>query len=357
MSSIAKQILERALAQGFLTKDQALEMGRLRHARKETDGTAPAVEQLCIEMGYLTEDQARRLRSAVEGFDVNRRLAGYQLIEKVGAGTMGTVFKARQLSLDRIVAIKILSPHLARNPDYVERFLREARAVAKLNHPNVISGIDVGEADGVRYFVMEFAAGLAVGKLLKRGGAMEESRVTRVAVQIARALDHAHEAGLVHRDVKPDNILITKDGIAKLCDLGLAKDKSDKGGLSLGTPSYISPEQAEAVEEVDIRADLYSFGATLFHMLTGRPPFLGAAKAVMVKHLSEDPPAVRDLEADVSEPMADLIARLLEKDRANRPQTPRDVVNELESFESKSTGTTGVAATSAAPVARRRRRR
>jgi len=353
VSSIAKQILERALAQGFLTRDQALEIGRLRHARKEAEGTAPAVEGLCVEKGYLTRDQAKRLRSAVEGFDVNRQLAGYKLIEKVGAGTMGTVYKARQLSLDRIVAIKILSPHLARNPDYVERFLREARAVAKLNHPNVISGIDVGEADGVRYFVMEFASGLPVGKLIQRGGPMDESRVVKIAVQIARALEHAHEAGLVHRDVKPDNILITKDGLAKLCDLGLAKDRPEEGGRSLGTPSYIAPEQAEAVEEVDIRADLYSFGATLFHMLAGRPPFEGAAREVMVKHLSEPPPKLRSLEDDVSPAMEQLVDRLLAKTREDRPQTPREVVAALEQLQGDNAQAT---AKPNAPTRRRRRR-
>jgi serine/threonine-protein kinase len=331
VSSIAKEILERAIAQQILTQEQALELGKLRHARKAR-GVAPPIEDLAVEKGYLTAEQAERLRTEAEGFAVNREIAGYKLLEKIGAGAMGTVFKAKQLSLDRVVAMKVMSPHLARRADYVERFLREARAVARLNHPNVISGIDAGESEGVRYFVMEYASGLTVGQLLERGGAMDESRVVRVAVQIARALEHAHEMGLVHRDVKPDNILITKEGTAKLCDLGLAKDKPEKG-KSLGTPNYISPEQAEGVEDVDIRADLYSFGATLYHMLVGRPPFDGAAKVVMVKHLSEAPKPPREVDPDVSPEMEAIVLQLLQKKPQDRFQSPKHLLGALEEYE------------------------
>jgi serine/threonine-protein kinase len=350
MTSIAKQILERALAKELLTEEQALEIGRLRHARKADDGTAPAVEDLAVELGYLTQGQAERLRTEAEGFEVQREIAGYRLLEKIGAGSMGTVFKAKQLSLDRVVAIKVLAPHLARKPDYVERFLREARSVAKLNHPNVISGIDVGDADGVRYFVMEFAAGMTVGALLERGGALDESRVAPIAGQIARALDHAHEAGLVHRDVKPDNILITKSGTAKLCDLGLAKDRPEEG-KALGTPNYISPEQAQGQADVDIRSDLYSFGATLYHMLTGRPPFDGNAKVVMVKHLADKPRPPGEVDPDVSEGMQAIVLKLLEKAPADRYQSPRELIDAIDAYDR------GQREQAAKPEIRPRRRR
>jgi serine/threonine-protein kinase len=354
MPSTAKQILERAITKGFLTNEQALEVGKLRHARKNRDGVAPPVEELAVEKGYLTAEQAKSLRTEQEGFEVSREIAGYRLIEKVGAGTMGTVYKAKQLSLDRVVAIKILSPHLARQEDYVQRFLREARAVAKLNHPNVISGIDVGEAAGVRYFVMEFASGLPVGQILARGGAMDEARVAKIAVQIAHALAHAHEAGLVHRDIKPDNILITKDGVAKLCDLGLAKDSPEEGRRSLGTPNYISPEQAEGIQDVDIRSDLYSFGATLYHMLTGRTPFQGAAKAVMVKHYSEDPKPLRGIDPDLSPEIEKIVLKLMRKKPGERYQTPKELITAFEEYDrARREGTSR----SAGPVVRRRRRR
>jgi len=353
MSSAAKQLLERAVAEGLLSQEQALELGRRRHERRDAHGVSPSIEELAVELGMLTADQAHRLRAAQEGFDLDREIGGYKLIERIGSGAMGTVYKAKQLSLDRVVAIKVLSPHLQRKPDYVERFLREARAVARLNHPNVISGIDVGEAGGVRYFVMEYASGTTVGSLLERGGALDESQVVRIARQIARALEHASQAGLVHRDVKPDNILITKDGVAKLCDLGLAKDRPEKG-RSLGTPNYISPEQAEGADDVDIRSDLYSFGATLFHMLTGRPPFQGTAKAVMVSHISTKPPRPSSIDPDVSEEMERIVLKLLHKDRRERFQSPRELLEALKGIESS---TRREAARPKAPSRRQTRRR
>jgi len=308
-----------------------------------------------VEAGLLTRDQAQRLRAEEQKFETERTVAGYQLIERIGSGSMGTVYKATQLSLQRTVAIKILSPHLARDPAYVERFLREARAVARLSHPNVISGIDVGEAEGVRYFVMEYASGLTVQRLIDRGGPMDESRVARVALQIARALEHAHEAGLVHRDVKPDNILITGDGVAKLCDLGLAKDRPE-AGVSMGTPHYISPEQAEGLADVDIRADLYSFGATLFHMLAGRPPFEGRAAVVMAKHVKEEPPALRSLAPDASEGIEKIVAKLLRKRRNERFQSPKELIGALELYEDEvARAHEAVRRSSAAPVRTRRR--
>ena len=356
MSSTAKQILERALAQKLLSEEQALELAKLRHARKGRDGVAPAVEELAIEKGYLTQEQAHQLRQEQEGFDLQREIGGYRIIEKIGSGTMGTVYKAKQVSLDRVVAIKVLSPHLSRNSDYVEQFLREARAVARLNHPNVISGIDVGEQDGVRYFVMEYASGLTVGELLKRGGAMDESRVAKVALQIARALEHAHEAGLVHRDVKPDNILITKNGTAKLCDLGLAKDRPE-GGRALGTPHYISPEQAEGIREADIRSDLYSFGATLYHMLAGSTPFEGKAKIVMVRHVSEDPKPLREIDSDISEAMQSMVQRLMRKRPEERFQSPRELIGAIEAYEAAQRQKAAAQPAAGGPAAARRRRR
>jgi serine/threonine-protein kinase len=351
MSSSDKQILERALAGGLLTEEQATRIARIRHNRKERDGTAPPIADVAVEKGFLTREQADRLSAQQEEFEEKHEIAGYKLEEKLGAGSMGTVYRARQLSLDRRVAIKILSPHLARKKDYIERFLKEARAVAKLNHPNVISGIDVGEEGGVRYFVMEYASGMTVGQLLERGGAMDESRVLRVALQIARALEHAHEAGLVHRDVKPDNILLTKDHIAKLCDLGLAKDSAE-AGRALGTPAYISPEQAQGSADVDIRSDLYSFGCTLYHMLTGRAPFDGNAKVVMVKHLTEEPTPIASLEPDVSPAMIEVVERLMRKQPIDRFSSPRELLAKLLEMEKGD-----ARAPQEKPVVRRRRAR
>jgi len=357
MSSPDKQILERAVASGLLTEEQATKLARMRHNRKERDGAAPPLAELAVTKGFLTRMQADRLTKAQRNFDEKQQIAGYKLEEKIGAGSMGTVYKARQLSLDREVAIKILSPHLARKSDYVERFLREARSVARLNHPNVISGIDAGESEGVRYFVMEYASGMTIGELLKRGGAMDERRTLRIAMQISRALEHANEAGLVHRDVKPDNILITKDGVAKLCDLGLAKDSPEEG-RSLGTPAYISPEQAEGRADVDTRSDLYSFGCTLYHMLVGRVPFEGNAKVAMVKHLTEAAPSLKKFDPSLSDAMVAVVERLMQKQPADRYDSPRALTSALDALEKGADDAARAeAAASGAPRKRRRRRR
>lgn len=343
--SAAKQMMQYAVSKGLLTKQQA---GELYGSRERKN---MAIELLAVKLGFLTEAQAERLRVETEKSDIPRQIGGYRIIEKAGAGAMATVYKAKQLSLDRVVAMKVMNPELGDKPEFVERFEREARSVARLNHPNVISGIDRGIQDGIHYFVMEFATGTAVGALLERGGAMDEGRVANIAIQIARALEHAHEAGLVHRDVKPDNILLTKDGIAKLCDLGLAKDRPDKEGRSLGTPNYISPEQAKGSSDVDIRADLYSFGATLYHMLVGSPPFAGNAKVVMVKHLSEAPQPLQEIEPDISAEMQRIVLKLLAKEPADRFQSPKHLIGDLEHYM-QSQGQS-----SAGPQVQRRQRR
>jgi len=178
-----------------------------------------------------------------------RVIAGYELKKRLGRGAMGAVFLARQVSLDREVAFKVLAPRFAKNANYVRRFFREARAAARLNHTNIITAFDVGEADGYKYFVMEYVAGPTVADLLARGGAIDENRAKEIVIQTANALAHAHANGFVHRDVKPANIILAPGGVAKLCDLGLAKEVDEASGdteegQTLGTPDYIAPEQA-----------------------------------------------------------------------------------------------------------------
>ncbi|MHC4607566.1 MAG: serine/threonine-protein kinase, partial [Planctomycetota bacterium] len=208
--------------------------------------------EILVEKGHLTSEQAAEVvrlqtRPRPSGIDIS--IPGYELLTRIGQGGMGAIYKARQLSMDRIVAIKVLYPKFSSDHNFVQRFLREARAVAKLSHENVISGIDVGMAGNLHYFVMEYVEGETVSRMLKRAR-IDERKALRVAHQIGRALQHAHLHRLVHRDVKPENIIITPDGTAKLCDLGLAKQttKTDAAltmdGMSVGTPHYISPEQA-----------------------------------------------------------------------------------------------------------------
>jgi serine/threonine protein kinase len=346
----AQAILERNMT----TPARVEEAKRLRERLRELGLRPRPLADILYEKGWIEEEHRDALRREQTRQTGREQIAGYRLTAVLGEGAMGTVYRAKQLSLDRDVAIKVLSPEYANDPAYVERFLREAKAVARLNHTNIVSGIDVGEADGLKYFVMEYADGNTVAFLLNRGGALDEERALLLAQQVARALDHAFRNGLVHRDVKPENVIITKDGVAKLCDLGLARleEHGPEDVARMGTPSYISPEQARGDADVDIRSDLYSLGATLFHMLAGRPPFEAETPgALLAKHLTEPPPPLRSVAPDVTPETEALVARLLAKRREDRWQTPGEAAKALEERVRGLQVERGAVAAPAAPTA------
>ena len=262
----------------------------------------------------------------------------YELLDRVGAGAMGTVFKARHKRLNRIVAIKILKPSLARDKRYVERLRREARIVASLSHPHIVTGYDLGEEGGYHFFVMEFVEGKSLRQLLTEWGMFSEDYVLRVARETAMALDHAYQRDVIHRDIKPGNILIDENGKVKLTDMGLAKGPADltltRDGATVGTPMYISPEQARNPQDVDVRSDLYSLGATLYHMATGMPPFSGETMAVLItKVLNENVVPPDEANSAVSHGMSLVIRKLLAKNLTVRYQTPRELLNDLDLIE------------------------
>ncbi|MHC4470079.1 MAG: serine/threonine protein kinase [Planctomycetota bacterium] len=262
---------------------------------------------------------------------------GYELTDRIAEGGMGAVFRAKQVSLDRTVAIKVLKPRFAKDRSFLKRFTREARAVARLNHKNVVAAIDVGESDGWHYLVMEYVDGPTLAELLDEKGMLSEREALRITWQVCSALRHAHQNGLVHRDVKPENVILASSGDAKLCDLGLAKKVDSEStvltamGAALGTPLYISPEQAQGQAEVDIRADIYSLGATFYHMVCGRVPFDGnSAAVVMAKHLSQEPTPVKMRNPEVSLGTAWVIEKMLAKKPKERYQTPEEVMRDLK---------------------------
>ena len=265
------------------------------------------------------------------------RLGDFEIIERIGQGAVGAVFKARQRSMDRLVAVKVLKPRLAEDPAYVERFWREARAAARLSHPNIVLAIDAGQAHGYYYFVMEYVEGHPVS-LLRKAAVFEERRALEIVRQVAEALDYAWtEERIVHRDVKPGNIIITPDGTAKLADLGLAQDaleaaeEESEDGMVLGTPLYVAPEQIRREPDLDVRCDLYALGATLFHMVTGRPPFRDAdSKAILRKHLHEPAPDPREFRPELSEGIAQIILKLLAKDRDERYPDARALIADID---------------------------
>ncbi|HYF50467.1 MAG TPA: protein kinase [Planctomycetota bacterium] len=266
------------------------------------------------------------------------RIDDFELLAKLGEGGMGAVYKARQVSLDRVVALKVLAKKLAGNQSFVTRFLREARATAKLNHPNIVSGIAVGSAEGYHYFAMEFIEGETLNKRIKTSGALPEAEVLRIGAAVASALAHAHSVGIIHRDVKPDNIMMMSDGTPKLADLGLAKGNESEedasltqAGTALGTPHYIAPEQAAGEPDVDGRADTYALGCTLYHMATGQTPFQAPTTAVlMMKHMTEKMVHPQSIKPQLSDGFCQILSRMIARDKADRYPDLKDAAADME---------------------------
>ena len=225
----------------------------------------------------------------------------YELEELVGTGGMSSVFRARDRLLERPVALKILHPHYVADPDYVERFRREARAVAQLAHPNIVTVIDRGEQDGRQFIVFEYIDGENLKQVVNREGALPVRDAVELTIQVARALGYAHERGIVHRDVKPQNVILNEDGRAKVTDFGIARSVDVDGftqtGTVVGTSDYIAPEQAQG-REVDAHTDVYSLGVVLYELLTGEVPFGGENfVAVAMQHVHQPVPSVLERRA------------------------------------------------------------
>jgi serine/threonine protein kinase len=266
-----------------------------------------------------------------------RQIPGYKLIGRLGAGAMATVYKARQLSLNRLVAVKILPKKFSLNPEFVKRFYAEGRAAAKLNHPNIVAALDVGRHDDTHYFIMEYVEGYTVYEHLVKEGPYAEAEALAIAIQVAKALNHAHKAGLIHRDVKPKNILITDDGVAKLADMGLARAVSDReaaeaeAGKAFGTPYYIAPEQIRGKVNIDLRADIYSFGCTLFHMVTGRVPFEGPdISSILLKHLDEPVVPPDHINTQLTTGISEIVELCMAKKARKRYASTKDLIEDLQ---------------------------
>ena len=310
--------------------------------KQSSDPNQRSLADVLIEHQFITVNQAKRIRTKLEE-GRRSQIPGYRLMEKVGKGAMATVYKAKQESLDRIVAIKVLPKKMNDNAEFVERFYKEGRAAARLSHNNIVQAYDVGYSpEGFNFFVMEFIEGKTLYDVMQpapvgEGRAFTEPEALDVVIQIADALHHAHQRGLIHRDVKPKNILLTPQGVAKLTDLGLARAADDKeaaeseAGKAYGTPYYISPEQIRGDVDIDFRADIYSLGATLYHMVTGRPPFDGETpSAVMHKHLKQPLIPVDHIVTNLSAGIGEIIEISMAKDREERYRTTEDMLEDLE---------------------------
>lgn len=325
-----------ALDQGLCTDAElkrSIEQLKAQAAEKPT-----TLEKILIDLGYMTSSQAERLKKTVrESKAAVHQIPGYQILGKLGAGAMAVVYKARQISLDRIVAIKILPKRFTENPEYVERFYKEGRAAGRLNHPNIVQAVDVGEAGGFHYFVMEYVKGKTIYEDLTKKGPIDEKTALTIAIQVAKALSHAHNMGLVHRDVKPKNIMINQDNIVKLADMGLARATTDvelaqaEKGKAYGTPYYIAPEQIRGEIDIDGRADIYGLGATLYHMVTGRVPFMAEDPSdVMRKHLRVELVPPDHINTSLSAGISEVIEVMMAKNKQERYGDCEELLEDLE---------------------------
>jgi serine/threonine-protein kinase len=262
----------------------------------------------------------------------------FELREFVGGGGMGAVFRAVDTLLNRVVAVKILSPDQAGDEETVQRFRNEAKSAARLDHENIARVYYVGHDRGLHYIAFEFVDGINLRELVERDGPLPLADVVSFTLQAALALEHASSRDVVHRDIKPSNVLITAEGRLKLVDMGLARlrrveqsgDDLTASGVTLGTFDYISPEQARDPRSADVRSDIYSLGCTIHFMLTGRPPFPdGTVLQKLLQHQGDEPPDPRELNGETPDELARLVRRMLAKDPRSRFQHPRDLIDEL----------------------------
>jgi serine/threonine-protein kinase len=342
-SGLDESALEKSIIRRGLMTPQELAFCKEQRAKIAREkGESPNLLHVMIAAKALTESQAKRLYQEVAS-ETQKTLAipGYQIIDKLGKGSMGVVYKARQLSVDRVVAVKVLLDQLSQNKEFIKRFDREAKIAAKLSHNNIVNAIDAGETGGHFYFVMEFVEGDTIKDFLEKGRIFDERTALKIILAVAEALKHAHERGLIHRDIKPENVILTKDGNVKLADLGLARLTSDEkwamaeAGMAIGTPYYISPEQVRGQVDVDIRSDIYSLGATLYHMVTGQVPYTGETPSeVMKKHVDKNsvltPPD--HLNRGLSSGLGVVVETMMAKNREERYRNPEDLILDLKSL-------------------------
>jgi len=305
-------------------------------ARGEWSGEPARLAQSLVERAILTPFQAEQLLAGRwKGFFISK----YKILQRLGSGGMGTVFLAEHKWMKRLVAIKVLPRSRSSDNSALERFYREAKAIAALDHPNVVRAYDLDQEGDLHFLVMEYVDGVSLQELVKAHGPFDVPRAVHYLYQAAKGLQHAFSVGLIHRDIKPANLLVNRAGLVKLLDLGLARFFLDEQDILtrkydekvLGTADYLAPEQAIDSHVVDIRADIYSLGATFYFVLAGRPPFPeGTVAQKLIWHQTKMPEPITQLRPDVPTEVADLLQRMLAKKPQDRPQTPEEVAVALQ---------------------------
>ena len=265
------------------------------------------------------------------------KIGHYTIVSQLGRGGMGVVYKAHEESLNRFVAIKVLTEGLTEDQTFLQRFVREAQAAAGLSHPNIVQIFFIGEDGGHPFFVMEYVTGRSLNHILREEGRIGNPRAAQMILQAAHGLAAAHDKGIIHRDIKPANLILDDRGLLKIADFGLAlpvdaENRLTATGMMVGTPGYLAPEQCRG-EKVDHRTDIYALGVTFYQLLTGTPPFRGESPlALMRQILDEEPPDVSTLAPDVDAETKRIVAKMLHKDREQRYQDCHQLVADLEEF-------------------------
>jgi serine/threonine protein kinase len=336
-----ERFLENLTSSGLLSEEEIASYGL--SLQQENAEDAQQVAKVLIRDGKLTKYQAQLI---YEGKQRQLKFAEYVVLDKIGAGGMGVVLRARHERMDREVAIKVLPAETLDDQSAVRRFYQEVKTAAKLFHPNVVTALDAGDHEGMHYLVMEYVDGKDLSELMKANGPLPTEQAVECVLQTAHGLAYAHENGIVHRDIKPGNLLLSKGGTVKILDMGLARfNRSAIGpgeadqewqltnsGQMMGTVDYMSPEQAEDARRADHRADIYSLGCTLYRLLCGEPVFGGDTllKRVLA-HRDADIPRIRDRRIDAPETLDTVFQKMLAKSPADRQQSMQEVIKELES--------------------------
>ncbi|WP_152050292.1 serine/threonine-protein kinase [Tautonia marina] len=305
--------------------------------------------QQLISEEMLTEYQAKRLLANRPG---SLSIGRYVILEKLGAGSMGRVYKAKHRMMDRISALKIIAPEISNNERVVARFQREMRLVGKLDHPNVVRAFDADKDRGILYIAMEYVAGDSLGQRLRSKGRIPAAELVGYIAQAALGLQHAHDQGIVHRDIKPSNLLLGSDGTIKVLDLGLATlmEADDQSafatadGVAVGTVDYMSPEQAMG-KELSPVSDLFSLGCTMYHLLTGRLPYPGTSPLDrMFARINQEPVPVKELRPDLPDRVIEVLCRLMARQPSERYPTAAAAAEALQSLVRKRSASQAVAA-------------
>jgi len=314
-----------AVSRKVLTRDQ-MKTCLDYQKQKRSQGSNITLWDCAVLNNMLDETVAEGLQDEAGDLAVEK-LGEFTIMRKLGEGGMGSVWLCRGPSKE-LAALKVLPVHLAKQRPFLTRFFREAQASIKLQHPNIVRGMAVDEDRGNYYFAMEFVDGISVRKMIDDQGPLPPDKATDIIRQAAEGLAYAHEAGIVHRDIKPDNIMVAKDGVVKLADLGLARQVDaemtalTRTGTGMGTPFYMAPEQGTDAKRADARSDIYSLGATWYHMVTGQVPFTGATPLeIMTKHLRQPAKSPRAVRSDVPRSVSMLIERMLAKKPESRVQS------------------------------------